>query len=189
MTLDRYRQAVIARLSDPAPSTILDLGAGTGIFISMWARMADVVIAVEPAPAMIDVARSRVADGAFFVRATAEDLPLTSGSIDVAWVSTALHHFRDLERASSEIGRVLSSNGQILIRTFVPHHTKWVAFDLFDAAAQARAQARNPTLKQIQDVFARRGFKSLRWTRYRRGSDRSRPQPTGWNGCGRPTRS
>lgn len=151
--------AVSVRLQGRRPSLVLDLGAGTGIFLPMWRQVGADVIAVEPATSMIDIARQTIGEGSFYVRSVAEAIPLASDSVDVVWVSTAIHHFANLPLAVEEIARVLAKDGRIIIRTFLPEHSKWVAFELFPAEAQAKARGRNLTLAQLRDLFAARGFR------------------------------
>lgn len=156
--LARWSEAVLAQLPR-RPSAVLDLGAGTGIFTSVWQQVGATVIGVEPSPAMIQIGRGTAGQGALCIRSVAETVPLVASSVDVVWVSTAIHHFADLPRAASEMVRVLADDGRILIRTFLPEHTKWAAYELFPVAAQARATARNPTLAHLREVFAAEHFR------------------------------
>ncbi len=128
--LDRWACAIRPYLPS-GPLTLVDIGAGTGIFAGAWPGWAKAkVIAVEPAEAMAQVAV--VADrDVSFLRAVAEDLPLRDDGSDVVWVSTALHHFADVDRAVSEFARVLRVGGRVLVRTYVPGRTEITYADEF----------------------------------------------------------
>ena len=117
--LDRWHAAVRPFL--PAPLIrLVDVGAGTGVFARAWPGWATAhVIAIEPSAAMIGVG-TRVARSFEYVMGSAEALPLADGSVDLAWVSTAIHHFADVHRAIEELHRVLRPGGRILVRTYAP---------------------------------------------------------------------
>ena len=93
--------------------TVLDLAAGTGKLTRLLVRTGARVVAVEPVAGM----RARltgslpdedVLDG------SAEDLPLTAGSVDAATVAQAFHWF-DGDRALSEIHRVTRPGSRLAV--------------------------------------------------------------------------
>lgn len=120
---------LVAALRDLAPfvgARVLDVGAGTG-------RMSRIALAlgageltlVEPAPAMLDVARARLRGApATFVEAPADAIPLEDASRDIAlagWVFGHLRHwFEDdwkarIDAALREVRRVLRPGGTFLL--------------------------------------------------------------------------
>lgn len=133
----------------------VDLGAGAGGFSSAligWG--ATFVVAVEPSAAM--QAEAPHVERVHRVRARAEQIPLPSGSTDLVWISTAIHHFEDLREAVRECRRVLDEQGHVVIRGFVPGHTElgWLA--LFPGSD--KAVARFPSLDVITSAFTDAGF-------------------------------
>src|SRR2546422_890781 len=67
--------------------TILDLGSGTGRFSSALADAFDAdVIAVEPSVGMRRQAKTKTRTHVRIVGGSAEQLPLTDGSCDAAWL-------------------------------------------------------------------------------------------------------
>jgi ubiquinone/menaquinone biosynthesis C-methylase UbiE len=119
------------------PRAVADVGSGTGIFARAWTEWTNAqVIGVEPSPAMLRAARSMPVERVRFVRAVAEALPLADRSVDVAWVSTAFHHFADQALAAREMARVLRADGRVLDQV-IPSSLTLVAF-----AAGARVRAR-----------------------------------------------
>ena len=165
--LDRWRRAV-QPLLPPGPIRVADVGAGTGIFAEVWPQWAPAtVVAVEPSPAMIRA--GAVTDPAVgFVRAVAELLPFSARSLDVIWVSTALHHFSDVELAVAEFARVLRPGGRVLVRTYAPGRSEVSWAEAFPG--RAKWSARFQTEEQLATVFGSRGFvlshaaEVLEWT-------------------------
>ena len=153
--LDRWGEAVVPYLPT-GQVRVADVGAGTGIFAAAWPRWADVtVVAVEPAAAM--AAAGAVQDRAVgYVRAAAEALPVRDGCVDVVWVSTALHHFADVDRAVREFGRVLGPDGRVLVRTHAPGRSEITWVDQFPG--RAKWEARCYTERQLVDIFRPHGF-------------------------------
>ncbi|AGL21324.1 class I SAM-dependent methyltransferase [Actinoplanes sp. N902-109] len=110
--LTEWRAAAARHL--PRTGTLVDLGAGTG----MWSRAftgwfpALRVVAVEPSAAMRNRAAFRP-----LVAGDAGHLPLAAGSADAVWLSTVIHHVPDLRAAGRELRRVLRPGGKVLIRS------------------------------------------------------------------------
>jgi ubiquinone/menaquinone biosynthesis C-methylase UbiE len=153
--LERWGDAVKAYL--PAgPIRVADVGAGTGIFAAAWPRWADAnVVAVEPSTGMVRAGGVDDPD-VTFVMGTAEALPLRDGSVDVAWVSTALHHFADVDRAVRELARVLGPGRRVLVRTYAPGRTEITWLD--ELPGRAKWEARCYTEEQLIDIFRPHGF-------------------------------
>ena len=153
--LDRWGRAVRPHLR-PGHSRVLDVGAGTGIFAKAWPGWTSAtVVAVEPSAAMARA--GGVADPAVhYVRGLAEALPLRAASVDVVWVSTALHHFGDADRSVDEFGRVLGEDGRVLVRTYLPGRTTVSWADEFPG--RSKWVARFQTFEQLVALFSDHGF-------------------------------
>ena len=70
---------------------------------------------LDPAPGMLERAQGR---GLETIRASAESLPLSDGSVDAVLVVDAFHHFADPDAALTEAARVLASGGVLVVREF-----------------------------------------------------------------------
>jgi SAM-dependent methyltransferase len=92
--------------ADDRARVFLDVGAGDGSFAARVAaeRPELQVVAVEPS-----------ADLGSSVRARAEELPIASGSVDVALCLSSLRHVRDRSAALAELRRVLKPSGVLWI--------------------------------------------------------------------------
>jgi SAM-dependent methyltransferase len=157
--LGRWATAVRPFLP-PGRLRIVDVGAGTGIFSAAWPSWTSAtVVAVEPSAAMAGAARRAGAmddRGVWFVRSVAESLPLRSGGADVAWVSTALHHFADVHRAVAELARVLRPGGRVLVRTYVLGRTEIGWLTAFPG--RDKWEARCHTTEELRAIFAPHGL-------------------------------
>src|SRR5579884_3491880 len=117
--LSEWREAVRRHFRPTPDTTLLDVGAGTGVFSSAFADWFGIrVVAVEPAAAM----RERIprAPAVEALEGDAMCLPLPDASADAAWLSLVLHHVPDLEAAAHEIRRVLRPGSPVLIRQGFP---------------------------------------------------------------------
>ena len=124
---------------------LLDVGAGTGtVALKAMRRWANAeVIASDAAAGMLDFARSRAAEAALledgrlsFVVGPAEELPLPSGSVDVAVSSFVLQLVPDRLAALTEIRRVLRPSGMLIYVTWLDRDSRepFKASDEFDEA-------------------------------------------------------
>lgn len=112
-----YREALNALL--PAEWVVADIGTGTGYLLPALAGQFRRVIAVEPAAAMIEAAKSRPelqrAEHVDFRVGSLDDLPITDNELDLAIASLVLHHVPESAGAIREIRRCLKPTGQVLI--------------------------------------------------------------------------
>src|SRR3954452_16014852 len=117
--LSEWREAVRRHLHPSQGMTLVDIGAGTGVFAAAFRDWFDLsVLAVEPSAAMRDRIPRTPAIQVFEGDASA--LPLPDASADAAWLSLVIHHIPDLEVAAREIRRVLRPGASVLIRQGFP---------------------------------------------------------------------
>lgn len=142
-------EALVALL--PRDWIVADIGTGTGYLLPTLADNFRKVIAVDPAPTMLECARQRVADhGASNVSFHLGDLsrlPIEDESVDLAIALLVLHHVPRPADALAEIHRVLRSNGRILLVEQRSHENQkfyetmqdhWWGFDPADISRQVR---------------------------------------------------
>jgi ArsR family transcriptional regulator len=108
-----------------APVTVADLGAGDGSFSLLLARRAVRVIAVDASEKMLDVGREVAGrsdvQNIEFRAGDMEELPIDSGTIDVAFFSQSLHHALHPGRALEEAARILKPGGRLVILDLAKH--------------------------------------------------------------------
>ena len=157
--LDRWQAAVTPHLPDRVGLEVLDLGAGTGIFTRAWPTWLPCdVIAVEPAAAMrTEMIEDGIPAAVRVIAGRAEQLPLKSASIDVAWLSAVIHHFDDLDRCAAEIHRVLTVDGTVLVRGLFADLGTTPALELVPGFE--RAVAAFPAVATIEQAFTLHGLR------------------------------
>ena len=115
----------------PAKGSILDIGAGTGDFLSFVQQEGWQAIGVEPSEKAKAIAKKK---GVSFVGNTSE---LDNNSFDVISMWHVLEHVPDLDSQIKELKRLLKPNGTLIIavpnfKSFdAKHYGKfWAAFDV-----------------------------------------------------------
>jgi malonyl-CoA O-methyltransferase len=114
------------------PKTILDVGAGTGVFSDKLDKryQAARVIALDLAPRMLLQARQRKGwlarrlSSQAFVCADADALPIADHSVDLIFSSLMLQWCGDLDHTFAEFRRVLRPGGLLMFSTFGPDTLK-----------------------------------------------------------------
>jgi ubiquinone/menaquinone biosynthesis C-methylase UbiE len=139
---------------------ILDLGAGTGRFSALFARMFDAqVLGIEPSQAMLAVAMAGAKlNNLAYAAGSAECIPLRGQSCDLAWLSHVWHHIRDHHSCVRELHRVVSPGSHVLMRgTFGDQLDGFpTLFRFWPATRQICQQL--PTIQQTVVVFEAHGF-------------------------------
>jgi len=109
----RWQQVALAFI--PAPSTVVELGCGTGRLAEFAVSCGYQWIGVDRSPAMIRQARKRKrADGPHFLCADARQLPLRAASAD-AVVATFPSPYILMPETAREIRRVLRPGGRVVV--------------------------------------------------------------------------
>ncbi|MET9629409.1 class I SAM-dependent methyltransferase [Lentzea sp. NPDC006480] len=130
--------------------SVLDLGAGTGLFVRAFAEWfpAVSVVAVEPSADM------RAASGLPMLAGDACSVPLPDASVDVVWMSTVVHHVSDLGAAGVELRRVLRPGGVVVLRSLFRERPDGIGlFRFFPEAVRALA-----SFPSVDEVASGLGF-------------------------------
>lgn len=147
-----WREAIAPWLTGTAP--ILDGGAGTGQFTGAFRAWFDRdVVALEPAAAMRRAARTLAAGDPRqrWVGGRLEELPLARATCGAAWLSTVVHHVRNLARCADELRRVLVPGAPVLIRGAFPGRHDGITLLRFFPETMRRLE----TFPGVDDVCAR----------------------------------
>jgi ubiquinone/menaquinone biosynthesis C-methylase UbiE len=101
------------------PMVIADLGAGEGTISQLMAQRARRVIAIDNSEKMVEfggeLAKKHGIANLEYRLGDLEDVPIRSGTVDLAFLSQALHHAVHPERAVAEAWRILKPGGRIAI--------------------------------------------------------------------------
>jgi ubiquinone/menaquinone biosynthesis C-methylase UbiE len=110
-----------ARVIGAAKGRVLEIGAGSGLNLRLYGPRVSEVLALEPDPKLIGMARDNAKDATrpvALVEASAEDIPLDSGSVDTVVTTWTLCTIPDGVQALREMRRVLKPGGSLL---FIEH--------------------------------------------------------------------
>lgn len=150
-------RAAITQYVDPRPGMrVLDLGSGTG----SWARAFQAwwpdaeIVAVEPSPAM----RERTVFQPV-IPGDATKIPADDASLDMAWLSTVVHHIPDLQAAARELRRVLKPGAPVLFRSVFAGRYEAITLCRFFPETTAVLD-RYPSVADVEAAFATAGFTS-----------------------------
>lgn len=110
-------QAVLEAL-DPAPGLrLLDIGCGSGMFVSLAAAAGLTVAGIDAAPPLLEIARERVPDGDFR-KGDLETLPHADASFDLVTGFNAFQFAASPARALVEAARVVRPGGALVVVTW-----------------------------------------------------------------------
>lgn len=104
---------VVAFSRSGAGDTVVEVGAGTGNFLSLFRDAAARLVAVDLTPEML--AQARRHEGLHLVAGDGRRLPLRSGSIDLVASAQALHHVQEPAAVVKEMRRVARPGGRVLL--------------------------------------------------------------------------
>jgi len=108
------------------PMVIADLGAGEGTISQLMAQRAKKVIAIDNSEKMVkfgaELARKHGIGNMEYRLGDLENVPIRSGTVDLAFLSQALHHARHPQRAVEEARRILKPGGRIAVLDLNRHH-------------------------------------------------------------------
>jgi ArsR family transcriptional regulator len=104
---------------------VADLGAGEGTLAQMLARQAERVIAVDLSPKMVEfgseLARRHDLKNLEFRLGDIEEPPLDDASVDLAFLSQALHHAGSPQKALAQAFRIVKPGGQLVVLDLLQH--------------------------------------------------------------------
>jgi ArsR family transcriptional regulator len=115
---DAFHLEALAALLPP-DWIVADIGTGTGYMLPVLAGAFRKVIAVDPVPEMLEVARARCRAESIknvtFRKGDVGHLPIENAAVDLALAVLVLHHVPVPADALRELGRVVKPAGRILI--------------------------------------------------------------------------
>ena len=162
--------AQLSRWVDLAGTTVLDVGGGPGYFADAFRGAGATYVGLEPDAGEM-AARGEPEPGT--LRASGEELPIRTGSVDVCYSSNVLEHVRHPVRMSDEMVRVTKPGG-IVFLSFTPWLSPWGGHEtapwhyLGGHRARRRYIERNgaePKNKFGESLFVASAGAALKWAR------------------------
>ncbi|WP_373058058.1 class I SAM-dependent methyltransferase [Gemmatimonas sp.] len=151
-----------ARLPLKPGMRVLDVGCGTGVLLKqLRERMPDArFLGVDAAPRMLAQARQRLGRRVPLVEGSGEALPLSDRSVDAVVCTSALHYMADAPRALSEMHRVLTPGGTLVLVDWCADFVTMRALDRVLRVVD-RAHQRTFTARQVRSLAAGATFEHV----------------------------
>ena len=130
---------------------ILEVGCGTGLLLERIARFARSARGVDLSPGMLARARERGLDVS---EASATDLPFEAASFDVACSFKVLAHVERIERALSEMARVVRPGGIVIAEFYNPFSLRGLVKRLGPARAISDATDESAVYTRFDSPWA-----------------------------------
>lgn len=124
--VDQYWRKVALKLAlEKRPARILDLATGTGDLALLLKRTRPdaEVVGADFAPPMLEIAKEKAKKAgleARFLPADALNLPFADSSFDAVTIAFGLRNFTDYPKALTELYRVITPGGRLVILDFPP---------------------------------------------------------------------
>ena len=130
---ERVEAALLAMIGDKPFRNLLDLGAGTGRMLELFAPCAVRAVGVDQSAAMLALARSRIDQaGLRNVQLRQGDLyalPVERDGYDLIVIHQVLHFLDDPSRALREAARALKPGGRLVVVDFDAHDQEFLRTD------------------------------------------------------------
>ncbi len=110
---DRRLRALLSACGSLAGKKVLDVGCGKGRFAEVFLAEGAKVTGIDPSPALLKEAATRVSGGVF-LQASVTDLPFEAETFDVVAAVEVIEHLPFLEKSIREILRVLKKGGTVV---------------------------------------------------------------------------
>ena len=167
-TLGKYTEpmdnALIKELDGKNFKTLLDVGCGNGIFLSMVLNKFDAVVSgVDISPGMIEKSKELLGGRAYLKIGDSEHLPWNNKSFDVVTCNASFHHYPGPELALKEMKRVLRPGGILMIADpFTPNNLLRFFVNLFIKFSKS-GDVKIYSQKEMQELLEKCGFTLIKW--------------------------
>lgn len=145
---------------------IVDVGCGTGRFARLLLELFPATVCgIDPSGDMLRAsARASEPGGLRLIRATAEQLPLKTGSADLVFLAFVYHHLGDQGGALAEFARVLRRDGRLAVATPTRETLDSYLWMRFFPSARVIDRQRMPARGVLAEAARRAGFEAERRT-------------------------
>jgi len=147
------------------PEVLLEIGAGQGICSDKIPEFGGKYVGIEPSKKLVERAMELYkSDQRDFIVGNAYDLPMQSESCDASFAINVWFHLENLQKASSEMARVLKRNGNFLIITVNPKDYKnWLGGyeNKFEDDKKVIGKANTPVNPLSKNIFYKHSLEKI----------------------------
>lgn len=135
----------------------LDVGCGTGNYTCAMADEKYQFYGIDPSEMMLEKARQRNCK-VIWQKGDAENLPFENKFFDGAMATLTIHHWKNLEKAFSEIYRVLNSNKKFVLFTSLPEQMEGYWLNHYFPQMLLDSIEQMPAFSKIRNALQNAGF-------------------------------
>lgn len=156
--------SLIKELEGRSFKTLLDVGCGNGIFLSMVLNKFDVEVSgIDISPGMIEKSKELLDSRADLKVGDSEHLPWNDGSFDVVTCSASFHHYPNPELVLKEMRRVLRPDGILMIADPFTSNELLRFFANILIKFSKSGDVKIYSQKEMQELLEKCGFTLIKW--------------------------
>ena len=131
-TFSSNLKSLISKMVDPENATIVDVGAGTGLFLNLFRSMVGTkgsVYAIDITPKFINFMKSRYQNDndnetLKFQLCTDKSTSLPEETADIAFICDVYHHFEYPNTFMADLNKSMKTNGMVFMIDFYRQPSK-----------------------------------------------------------------
>ena len=163
---DPYLAERMYQLLQPkAEGLYLDIGCGTGNYLTALAKKGLSFVGIDPSETMLQEARVKD-NGATFICGKAEHIPMPDGHFDGAIAVVTLHHWDDMLKGLTEVARVLKPGARLVCFSFTPEQSQAYWLNHYFPKTMERTFFITPPLDEMRDILNKAGFSKVSTEKY-----------------------
>jgi len=155
------RERAFEAIAETEPRRVVEVGCGQGVMAERIQReLGCEVVAIDQSQHMVHLTRARGVKAAV---GDVQELPFSEGEFDVALAAWMLHHVSDVDRALSELARVLAPAGRLVAVTNAGDHLHELAELLGSETRQSSFSAENGEPQLLRHFARVEGREAYGW--------------------------
>ncbi len=162
--LDLWMNTIASCAGEGPISFVLDLGCGTGRFSQALAsHFAADVLGVDPSAKMLQQALAKPHSSRVrYAMGRGEEIPLSSRSVDLVFMSMVFHHFKSPALVARECGRVLRDGGLVFLRAGTLEHVSSYPYVPFFPGSVPIIERTLVANQVVRDTFESAGLRTIK---------------------------
>ncbi|MCF6139391.1 class I SAM-dependent methyltransferase [Pseudalkalibacillus berkeleyi] len=145
---------IISSIEINKGDVIADLGAGNGYFTVPFAKASQKVFALDIEPKMLDLLKEYAdqenTSNIEYVVSGVEEINIDSDKVDLAFIAFVIHEVEHIEKALSEVKRILKPDGKLVVLEWKP----------LENPKMGPPSHERISSEKLSDILNRNGFRS-----------------------------